>query len=82
LPGFDENSYADFWDANNRNMRSLIEEYKNLRQSTIQLFNSFNDNMLKNIGKASSGNMSTRAAGYIIIGHEIHHWVVIKQRYL
>ena len=61
---------------------SLIEEYSHVRESTISLFKSFTNEMLLQSGKASGGNMSVRAIGFIVIGHENHHCQVIRERYL
>ena len=82
LSGFDENHYAETSKANARSLSSLLEEYKAMRLSTIALFNSFTEDMLVNKGMAGSGEVSVRALGFLIIGHEKHHNVVIKERYL
>jgi len=82
LPGFEENDYALTGNANARTLESLLAEYKAVRQATIALFNSFSDDMVKHIGTASNSPISARAIGFIIIGHEIHHCNVIKERYL
>ncbi|WP_452232165.1 DinB family protein [Lacinutrix sp. MEBiC02595] len=82
LPGFSENAYTPSSDANRRTKASLIEEYIHVRKSTISLFKSFTNEMLLLSGKASGGNMSVRAIGFINIGHEKHHCKVIKERYL
>jgi len=82
LPSFDENNYAKVSNANSRSAQSLINEYEALRQSTISLFKSFSNEVLINIGIASGGEMSVRAIGFVIIGHEKHHIDVIKERYL
>lgn len=82
LPGFEENDYANSSRANDRSKESLIEEYKAVRNSTILLYKSFNNETLMRIGIASGGEMSVRATGFIIIGHEAHHCNVIKERYL
>ena len=50
--------------------------------STVALFNSFSDEMLLELGTASNSLVSVRAIGFIIMGHEIHHCQVIKERYL
>jgi len=82
LPGYDENQYAPSSLANRRSKASLLNEYTHLRQTTISLFDSFTNDMLMQIGLADNGNMSVRAIGFVIIGHEIHHCQVIKERYL
>lgn len=82
LSGFDENDYTVASRANRRSLSSLLEEYKAVRQATITLFNSFDDKMLVAKGFAGSGEVSVRALGFLIIGHEKHHSNVVKERYL
>jgi len=82
LLGFEENNYADSSMANNRAKENLLEEYIAIKKSTVLLFKSFNDEMLMRIGFASGGDISVRALGFIIIGHEAHHCEIIKERYL
>lgn len=82
LPGYDQDAYTPSSEANRRTKASLIEEYTNVRKSTINLFGSFTNDMLLQSGKASGGNMSVRAIGFINIGHEKHHCQVISERYL
>ncbi len=82
LSGFDENHYTEASRANSRDLSALLEEYKTVRQSTIALFNSFDDKMLVSKGFAGSGEVSVRALGFLIIGHEKHHSNVVKERYL
>lgn len=82
LPGFEENNYTLAANANERSREELIKEYQIVRESTLMMFNSFNDDTLKLIGIASNSNMSVRAIGFVIIGHEKHHCEVIKSRYL
>jgi len=82
LSGFEENHYADASKANNRSLPSLLEEYRFVRQSTISLFNSFDNDMMLNKGLVGGGEVSVRALGFLIIGYEKHHKSVIIERYL
>ena len=83
LPGFDEKAFAINSKANLRNWNEIIEEYTQLRASTISLYKSFDDEMLSQIGFAGiSTIISTRAVGFLILGHELHHIEIIKERYL
>jgi hypothetical protein len=81
LPSFEENDYAKNAQANRRNLSDLITEYQQVRQSTYSLFKSLTPEMLSNIGTASSQKISARAIGFIILGHEIHHFKVLTERY-
>lgn len=82
LPGFDQDNYVPFSNAANRSKQSLIEEYKAVREATISLFASFDDEAIKRIGLASGSRMSVRALGFIICGHQTHHLHIIQERYL
>ena len=82
LPGFDENAYAYESNGNIRRGAELIEEYIHLRNATLSLFKSFTKEMLIYSGFANDAEMSVRAIGFVIVGHEKHHIGVIKERYL
>lgn len=82
LPGYEENDYAEFANANSRSIDDLIEEYKFVKLATIHLYKSFSEKMLLHIGQANNAPASVRAIGYIISGHEIHHINIIENRYL
>ncbi len=82
LPGFEQDIFAASGNANSRTMNDLLDEYTAVRNSNIAMFRSFDDAALVRIGKASNTNMSPRAVGFIICGHEIHHMAVLRDRYL
>lgn len=82
LPGFDENDYALNTNANDRHLQSLLTELSIVRQSTLALFKSFSEEQIKRIGIASNNEISVRAIGFIILGHQKHHQKVYKERYL
>lgn len=82
LPGFEENSYVENTEANNRSIQDLLSEFSAVRQSNLLLFKSFTDAQLTRIGTASDNTISVRAIGFIIIGHQKHHQKVFQERYL
>jgi len=82
IPGFDENEYAFFADVDNRNLNELKEEIIVVRNSTILLFESFNINMLQRKGIANNADISVNALGFCIVGHSLHHFNILKERYL
>ncbi|NNC61493.1 MAG: DinB family protein [Eudoraea sp.] len=82
LPGFDQDLYVPQSGAGNRGLDSIIEEYKAIRQSTITLYESFEEDILKRKGVASNSNMSVAALGFIICGHQRHHRNILRERYL
>lgn len=82
LPSFDENSYADNSSANRRNKQDLIDEYISVRDSTVKLFQSFDEEMLKEIGVANNKATSVLSLAFIAVGHVIHHKRVLEEKYL
>lgn len=82
LPGFNENDYVDNSNGNDRNLQGLLTELAVVRQATLSLFNSFSREQLTKIGVASNNEVSVRAIGFIIIGHQKHHQKIFTERYL
>ena len=82
IPGWDINLFMAASEVQQRNINDLMEEFGFVRNSTIALFKSFNEKMLNEKGPARDIQMSVRAIGYTILGHEIHHLEVIRERYL
>ena len=82
LPGFDQDNYALHSGANQRTIESLLREFAAVRNATIALFESFDEQVLTRKGVAGGNVMSVRAAAYHIAGHELRHVNIIKERYL
>jgi hypothetical protein len=82
LPGFNENDYVANCQADKRRMADLAREFAMVRRATIELFRSFDDETLLQMGNANKLPMSVLLLGFIIAGHENHHIAVIKERYL
>jgi hypothetical protein len=82
LPGYDENSYAANCESDSRPMEELIEELFTVRNATVLLFNGLTDEALNRVGTANGAALSALAAGFIMIGHEIHHRNVVREKYL
>ena len=82
LAGFDENAYAPHLNAGSRTLTQLGDEMQHLRTTTVDLFMSFSEEMLKRKGTANNNELTVGAIGIIIAGHEMHHVGVIRERYL
>jgi uncharacterized damage-inducible protein DinB len=81
-PFFNENDFADEALASKINVKKLVKDYTNCRQSTISFFENLTPKMLERVGVASNSAMSVGACAWIICGHELHHFNVIKEKYL
>ena len=82
LPGFEENEFASVAEGYKRSIRDLLTELAVVREATLCLFKTFSDETLLLKGIASEREMSVRALGFIIIGHQNHHQRIFEERYL
>ena len=82
LPSFNEDSYALQSHANERTISELIEELVAVRISSYFLFKSFINDDVNTVGRFSGNDFSVKSIGFIIIGHEKHHFNIINERYL
>ena len=81
LPSFDENKYAATAPATHRSAKDLLLELETVRQSSLQLFDSFTPDADTRKGKAGSNEFTVRAMGFIMAGHVRHHLRVLQERY-
>ena len=59
-----------------------MEEFKNVRLSTLSFFKNLPDEAWSRSGVASDNPVTVRALAYIIAGHVAHHANVLKEKYL
>lgn len=81
LPGYDENLFAANARTDNRTIDEIIEELLTVRKSTIQLFKSFEPETLKITGTCFNRIVPVLGLGFMMVGHQIHHLRVIKEKY-
>lgn len=77
----DENLLAANMNAESRAIDELIKELKIVRDSTVVMFESFDDSMLLRKGTNWKYEMSVLAMGFNIIGHQLHHFKIIEDKY-
>ena len=82
LPGFDHDAYVPASEANRRDLQSFKKEFEHIRDSGIDLYESFSEEMLQRKGIVNNNPTSTGAIGFITIGHTIHHLELLKNKYL
>lgn len=81
-PGFDENRWVENANISTRQWEGLLEEFKTVRKSTIQLFNSFDQQALEASGIINDAPAYVLGIGFLLIGHSLHHQKIIGERYL
>lgn len=84
LPGFDQEDYARYSGANERNLENIFAEYEAVRRATIALYEGLPEDSLlrKGVGSSMYHSATVRALAYHIAGHELRHINIIKERYL
>ncbi|HJV78944.1 MAG TPA: DinB family protein [Paludibacter sp.] len=78
---FDENEISKNSKANKKNILQIIAELISVRKATISLYESFDNEDLLKTGINWKHRISILAMGFNIIGHQIHHLNVIKEKY-
>lgn len=82
LSGWDENEYAPYLNASGRSLKKLGDEMVHLRATTVDLFESFTEDMLARKGVANNNEMTVLVLGLVTAGHEAHHRKILAERYL
>ena len=82
LPGFDHDIFVLNSEAENRDPKSLIEEFEIVRKSCFFLYESFSEDRLKIEGNMNDVIATPRAIGFIMAGHVLHHKEIINSKYL
>ncbi len=81
LPGFDENLFAEYAGANGRPWEDILGELRHVRESSMFLFHSFEQAALRRSGVMFNSELPVLAIAFTIIGHQIHHFRIMEERY-
>jgi len=81
LPGFDQDDFTKYADADGQSSMALLRELQNVRAASIDLFESLDKNALDRVGLAGDAATSALALGFMIVGHQKHHIDLFKERY-
>ena len=81
LPGYDEVLFAKNTNTSKRTIDDLFYELILIRKSTILLFKSLKPNSVQYNGTCNGQQISALALGFVIIGHQQHHFNTIKEKY-
>jgi uncharacterized damage-inducible protein DinB len=82
LAGFEENDYADFARANERDKEDILREFSLVRESSIAFIESLSDDALNRKGVSNNNPASVRLMVNLIYGHHKHHLNILQERYL
>lgn len=82
LPGFEQDDYVAAAGFGKRRLDDLAAELGHLRAGTVSLLGGLEPGAWSRLGEASGHPVSVRALACIIAGHELHHYAVLRERYL
>ncbi len=80
--GHDQEIMGKNSNADELPIEQLIDELSIVRQSTIMMFKSFNKEILETNCEFFEYEMPLYMIGYSITAHQIHHFNIIKERYV
>ena len=82
LPGFEQDDFVRNGGFAGRTLADLAEEFSAVRAASIALFRSFGEEVWSRRGVASQKEVTVRALGFMTAGHQIHHRMILEERYL
>lgn len=82
IPGMDQDDFMRHANFDDRELEDILKEFLLVRESNILMFTSLPAEAWDRRGIASGHEVTVRALGYIIAGHEIHHTDILTERYL
>jgi len=82
LSGFEQDDYVKGGGFSERTLADLAEEFAEVRDASIALFNGLDAAAWQKRGLANKSEITVRALAYIIAGHDLHHRRVLEEKYL
>ena len=81
LPGFEQDDFVKNGAFNERPLAGLADEFAHVRSASLALFRSFPEEAWQRRGVASQKEVTVRALAFITAGHQIHHRLILEERY-
>ena len=81
LPGFDQDLWVPESHAASRPWPELLADFNAVRTASLHLFRSFTAGDWERRGEASGVPVSVRGIAFILVGHELHHRRILRERY-
>lgn len=82
MAGFEQDDYILPSHAHAKSKDDLLDEYIHTRAFSISVVKSLRPKEMQFIGTASGYTISARAAAFMILGHEVWHVDILKEKYL
>jgi hypothetical protein len=81
-PSFDQNIAIAGAEADRLSWATHVEEFRHVRQSTIDFFRNLQPEAWTRRGIASGNPFTVLSLGFMVPGHVTHHMAILRDRYL
>ena len=81
MPGFDQDPYVLLGRFDQVATVNLLADFEAQRKALLTLIATLSEEALDQVGTASGNSITPRALFWIIPGHFIHHFSILKERY-
>jgi DinB superfamily len=82
LPGYDQDIFMENSRFDEISWEDLVQDFKNVRKATISFMKMLSAEQLNLKGKAWIYELTVEEFLKATIGHELHHFEIIKNKYL
>ena len=80
-PSYNYDKY-DMGANENKSFAELIQDFQETRKATIQFYRDFDPDLLNDVYTINGNKYSPVGVGYVIMGHEVHHVNILREKYL
>jgi uncharacterized damage-inducible protein DinB len=81
LSGFEQDDYVRGGNFSERTLADLAEEFELVRTANVAFFKSLPKEAWQRRGVANKNEVTVRALAFIVAGHELHHRLILEERY-
>jgi len=81
MEGFEQDDYVKNGPFGSAPLSETIEDYIAVRRATLTLLRNLDEAAWTRRGVANKNDVTVRALGYIIAGHELHHRRILEEKY-
>lgn len=82
LPGYDQDAYVAQAGDDRRTLADLLDEHASVRRASLTLLRGLPPGAEERVGTANGLRFGLAAVPYVMLGHELHHVDVLRDRYL
>jgi DinB superfamily len=82
LPTFEQDAYSRASGAKKRSLENLLQDFTFVRYATLSLFANLSQDALLRTGTVGQWSVSVRGLAFHIAGHQMHHFRIVRERYL